>query len=382
MNHRHTADGTPAVCPRGDVLCFSHLRWDFVFQRPQQIASRWARDHRVWFWEEPLRDADRPYVELKPRGGVQVLVPHVPPGLADETAVLRQMLSEYYGIAGMNEPIGWYWTPMMRAVSDHLALSSIVWDCMDELTAFKDAPPDLLRWEGLLLEDADVVFTGGHSLYQAKRNRHGNVHPFPSSVDVAHFAKARDRPREPADQATIPGPRIGWFGVIDERTDFALLDAVARARPEWHFVMLGPVTKVDEADLPRRPNLHWLGMKPYEDLPAYVAHWDVAILPFAHNPSTKFISPTKTPEYLAAGKPVVSTSITDVVRPYGAEGMVWIADGARAFERAIAEALVDDATERLARADAFLAEMSWDSTVSRMQDLVWSATRPAVAAAR
>jgi len=357
-----------------DILFFSHLRWDFVLQRPQHIATRWAAHQQVSFWEEPIHDATSPRLEIREAGPVTVLVPHLRPDDREPDHALRLMLDGWVRHAGIHRPVGYYWTPMMRSFSDHLPYSAVVWDCMDELSAFAFAPPELWRLEREMLNTADVVFTGGHEIYNAKKHRHANIHPMPSSVDTRHFGRARRNPAEPDDQARIPGPRIGWFGVIDERTDLALLDAIAAARPDWHLVMIGPVVKISQEVLPRRANIHWLGLKGYAELPAYIAHWDVAMLPFALNEATRFISPTKTPEYLAAGKPVVSTPIADVIRPYGEKDIVWIAEGPAAFEAAIAAALEEEPTDRLERADALLATMSWDSTVARMQQLVREAT--------
>jgi UDP-galactopyranose mutase len=241
---------------------------------------------------------------------------------------------------------------------------------MDELSAFKGASSLLRDREAELLRRSSVVFTGGQSLYEAKRSQHDNVHPFPSSVDVEHFAEARRIVSDPEDQRGIPHPRLGYFGVIDERFDIELVDAVAEARPDWQLVMIGPVVKIDAATLPSRPNIHYLGAKSYEELPHYIAGWDVALLPFARNEATRFISPTKTPEYLAAGKPVVSTSIRDVVRPYGQQGLVRIADEAREFVHACTAAMAEPAAPRITQADAFLRQTSWDGTWTRMRTLV------------
>jgi hypothetical protein len=263
----------------------------------------------------------------------------------------------------------WYYTPMALTFTRELAPAATVYDCMDELTGFAGAPPELVTLETELLSRADLVTTGGRSLYQAKRQRHHNVHAFPSSIDVAHFAQARLRAPDPADQANIPGPRLGFAGVIDERMDLDLLKQVAERRPGWQIVLLGPVCKIDPATLPRMPNFHYLGMKAYTALPSYLAGWDVGLLPFAQNDATRFISPTKTPEYLAAGLPVVSTSIRDVVMPYGDQGLVRIADGAPAFEAAIAQALDEGRCARLDEIDAFLAGGSWDETARLMRVL-------------
>jgi UDP-galactopyranose mutase len=250
---------------------------------------------------------------------------------------------------------------------------------MDELSAFAGAPEGLLMLERELLARAAVVFTGGQSLFEAKRDKHPRVHPFPSSVDVAHFARARQPQSEPPDQASIGHPRIGFFGVVDERLDLALIDEVARLRQDWHQVIVGPCVKIDPALLPRRPNIHYLGMKKYEELPAYLAGWDVAMLPFARNESTRFISPTKTPEYLAAGRPVVSTSIRDVVRPYGQRQLARIADCPNDFVAQIDAALRDAPGDWLPRVDEFLANLSWDRTWAAMRTLVDEITmRPMV----
>jgi UDP-galactopyranose mutase len=244
---------------------------------------------------------------------------------------------------------------------------------MDEVSAFRNAPRALRDREAELFKRADLVFTGGQSLYEAKRDQHQNVYAFPSSIDRAHFAQARERTDDPADQANIPHPRMGFFGVVDERFDIELLDKISEARPDWHFVIIGPVVKINEADLPRRSNIHYLGAKSYKELPAYLAGWDVAALLFARNESTRFISPTKTPEYLAAGKPVVSTSIRDVVRPYGKLELVRIADNAADFIKAAAEIGMDEECDNhawLARVDSFLSKISWDRTWSEMAELI------------
>ncbi|TVZ48705.1 UDP-galactopyranose mutase [Azospirillum brasilense] len=361
--------------PSQTLICFSHLRWSFVYQRPQHLMSRFARDHRVLFVEEPIHnDTPEPWLDVREDEGVLVLVPRLPAGMDGEAAVTaqRQLLDRYLAEEGVTDPILWYYTPMSLGLSGHLRGALVVYDCMDELSAFHGAPPELVERERQLMARADVVFTGGVSLYEAKRTLHPNAHAFPSSVDIAHFAAARGIVEEPADQAAIPHPRLGFYGVIDERLDIALLDAAAAARPDWQFVLVGPVVKIDPADLPHRPNIHYLGPKSYDDLPHYLAGWDVALMPFARNESTRFISPTKTPEYLAAGRPVVSTSITDVVRGYGDSGVVRIADAPEDFVASVEAALADAADpERLrATADHVLRDMSWDKTQGRMKTLM------------
>jgi UDP-galactopyranose mutase len=360
------------------IVCFSHLRWDFVFQRPQQLMSRFAKTSPVIFWEEPLIEPDLRVPELQVRSArsfpnVTVVTPRLPEKMKEEdrTAALTRLLDAF--IASRPRPlVRWYYTPMMLPFSRQVEGDLTVYDCMDELSAFRFAPPELLSLENELLQTADVVFTGGHSLYEAKKDRHANIHPFPSSVDRAHFTTARAGLPDPADQSAIARPRLGFYGVIDERLDLELLAAVADARPEWQLVMVGPVVKIDEADLPRRDNIHYLGGKDYSELPTYLSGWNVAMMPFAINESTRFISPTKTPEYLAGGKPVVSTPIRDVERHYSKLAAVQIASSAEEFVAACEDmlALDDRSPDWLQEVDLMLASMSWDLTQARMAALV------------
>lgn len=356
---------------RPDVLCFSHLRWNFVFQRPQHLMSRCARHHRVFFVEEPVFEPDlaQPQIDVKVSdAGVHVAVPRLPESRRDDdTVLLRALVDRMIAEHRVRPQMLWYYTPMALRFTDHLTAPAVVYDCMDELSGFVGAPRGLLEAERALLTRAGVVFTGGRSLFEAKRHLHPNIHAFPSSVDVAHFGRARAREvAEPPDQRVIPRPRIGFFGVLDERFDGELIRAAADLRPAWQFVLVGPIVKIGPASLPRAANIHYLGQKTYAELPQYLAGWNVAMLPFARNAATRFISPTKTPEYLAGGKPVVSTSIADVVHPYGDLGLARIADAPDAFIAAIEAALDDDADDRLRRADAFLETMSWDATWAAM----------------
>jgi glycosyltransferase involved in cell wall biosynthesis len=361
------------------LICFSHLRWDFVFQRPQHLMSRFAKEMSVTYWEEPIEIGPGEAAHLRIREAddarnVRIAVPHLPGGMPDgaREAALRRLLDGH--TAAIRGPlIAWYYTPMMLPFSRHLDADITVFDAMDELSKFRFAPPRLLELEQELIDRADIVFTGGSSLYEAKKDRHPNVHCFPSSVDRVHFAKARARQFDPADQEELTRPRLGFYGVIDERFDIDLLDNVARMRPHWSFVMVGPVAKISQDDLPDRPNIHYLGGKTYGQLPAYLAGWDVALMPFAMNESTQFISPTKTPEYLAGGKPVVSTPIKDVVRHYGHLAGVQIAADPEGFVAACEQALAlsrNPESGWLAEADLMLSATSWDTTQARMSGLI------------
>jgi hypothetical protein len=359
------------------VICFSHLRWDFVYQRPQHLMSRLAKCCRIWFVEEPIDVAgDYPRLDIRHEpGGVTVVVPRLPPGTAHERNAMQSRLMDL--LLALEHPqrcMLWFYTPMALPTAPILSPVLIVYDCMDELSAFKGAPASLRLAERALLARADLVFTGGISLYNAKRRLHTSVYLFPSSVDAQHFRRAREVLPEPADQVGIPHPRIGFFGVVDERFDTDLLHKVAAARPDHHFVIIGPIVKIDPSQLPRRANIHYLGKQAYADLPAFLAHWDITMMPFALNPSTRFISPTKTPEYLAGGRVVVSTAIHDVVCTYGRSDVVKIARAVgdktslRSFLDALDRALEQSRDPRAVAqaADREIAGMSWDDTFERI----------------
>lgn len=368
-----------------DYICFSHLRWDFVYQRPQHLLSRFGKTHRIFFIEEPVFDS--PFsiytITKEPTANVWRLVPHLQSEL-NETEVIehqRRMLQELIHTAGITDFVAWYYTPMAFQFTDQLFPLVTVYDCMDELSAFKFAPTGITHWEKKLMDRADIVFTGGYNLYEAKKDKHHNIFPFPSSIDKAHFSSARILQEEPADQAGITGPKLGFFGVIDERFDRDLLDKVASARPDLSFIIIGPIVKIDRDALPHHSNIHYLGSKTYDELPLYLSGWDIAIMPFAKNESTRYISPTKTPEYLSGGQPVISTSITDVVRSYGNNGLVHIADTAEDFIRAADELLAissEEYTMWLQKVDASLATTSWDSTHLAMEEIIQKEVNKAV----
>ncbi len=355
------------------LVVFSHLRWNFVWQRPQHLLSRLARRWRVVFVEEPFTGATEPGLErLQPCAGVKVWRPHVKgsaPGFHDDhLPALQQLLAQAMREERIRDYWTWFYTPMAYPLASELVPAGIVYDCMDELSAFRNAPRQLVQRESALFKAADLVFTGGPSLHNAKRERHPHVHCFPSSVDAQHFARAaQDHPL----QAHLPRPRLGWCGVIDERVDLALVATLADARPDWQVVMVGPIVKIDPGSLPRRENIHWLGQQSYDDLPEFISGWDVCLLPFALNEATQFISPTKTLEYMACGRPAVSTPIRDVVDPYSQ--VVSIAATPEDFIFACEAVLGRSERERTCHADAMaevVARTSWDATAEAMAVLV------------
>ena len=362
------------------IVVFSHLRWNFVYQRPQHLLSRLAATRPVFFIEEPEYDPNAPsrWERNTPSPNVTVLRPRTPvqaPGFhADQLPALEPLIAALGNELSSSTLVAWLYTPMALPLAEALAPTVVVYDCMDELSLFLGAPPELLSRESALIECADVMFTGGPSLFRAKQTRHPNVHCFSSSVDAAHFRIQNTGVIEAEDQAGLPHPRLGFYGVIDERLDLPLLDFVAESRPAWQIVLVGPVVKIDPATLPRRENIHYFGQRSYQDLPRYLAGWDVCLLPFARNDATRFISPTKTLEYMAAELPIVSTPITDVAEPYG--DIVYLGGTPAEFLAACEAALGAGQEERAIRAGKMrrvLAGTSWDVTVSAMEKLLAAA---------
>lgn len=361
------------------IIVFSHLRWDFVYQRPQQLLTRLAQHYRVIFIEEPIYQAGDSFLKkFVPAPNVAVYQPHTPvlaPGFHDaQLPPLRSLLLNL--LPDDANPIAWLYTPMAVPLLPLFHPELVVYDCMDELASFQNPPKQLLQRESALLNMADLVFAGGPSLYQAKKNRHPNVHCFPSSVDSVHFEQALDRHNSHPAHVDIPTPRLGFYGVIDERFDAELIRTMADAHSDWQIVLVGPIAKIDPSVLPQRINIHYLGQQPYQALPHFLADWDVCLLPFALNDATRFISPTKVLEYMAAGLPIVSTAITDVEQPYGK--VVAIAHNATEFvaacERALGATQQQKATLQQSMR-TIIANTSWEATVERMRALLDAMSR-------
>jgi glycosyltransferase involved in cell wall biosynthesis len=370
---------TPADRP---IIVQSHLRWDFVWQRPQQILSRLA-DHRpVLFVEEPifLDDLASPKLDISvPHANVFRAVPHLPGVFREDyergIAEIRRLVQQAILPGGelkrtFNNPIQWFYSPFTApAMLGAFNEIAVVYDCMDELSQFRFAHPDLVRRERLLLANADVVFTGGYKLYESKKRYHTNVHFFGCGVDNRHFGKARlSETPVPADIASLPQPVFGYFGVIDERIDYELIRTVAESRPDASVVMVGPVVKVDAATLPKASNIHWLGQRDYSALPGYVKGFTVCLMPFALNEATQFINPTKTLEYMAAGKPIISTAVPDVVRNF--TPVVRVARSEREFVALTSQAATNPDRALVAQGIEMAANASWESIVGKMRKLI------------
>jgi glycosyltransferase involved in cell wall biosynthesis len=367
----------PSLVDRdGVIVAHSHLRWDFVWQRPQQILSRFAETTGVIFVEE-ARYSDEPRVAprldvSRPVPSVSRVVPVLPSSFRDHYDDAARFVRSRLAIMvrSASSVVQWFYTPMAAPIMlGALDEAVVVYDCMDELAAFRFAPPDLEDRERILLSAADVVFTGGARLFESKSRWHGNVHFFGCGVDASHFARPRQHLSSlPADVAALPRPVFGYVGVIDERLDYALLGEMARAHPRASIVMIGPRVKIDAAELPTEPNIHWLGQRAYDVLPSYLGAFDVCLMPFALNEATRYINPTKTLEYMAAGKPIVSTAVADVVNQFAS--IVHIAHTRGEFNELCEAAVRTDQSHRVATGIARAQRASWDTIVANMQQVI------------
>jgi glycosyltransferase involved in cell wall biosynthesis len=361
-----------------ELVVLSHLRWDWVWQRPQHLVSRIGAGRRTWFVEEPLpvaglaaprlRTADagavtRVWLEVPGEPGTHV-------GFGDPRAASYAVgLLAVLGVPAAARDV-WLYTPMALDLARALVPRLLVYDVMDDLASFAWAPPELLLRQRQALAEATVVFTGGRSIHRGvAAHRPDGVHLFPSGVDVEHYVPARAL--RSADRSR---PVAGYVGVVDERLDLDLLAGLADALPDWEVRLVGPVAKIDPADLPYRPNLVLAGKQPYEALPSVMASFDVALMPFALNDATRSISPTKTLEYLVAGLPVVSTRVPDVVTDFGA--FVRLADDAATFADACRAVRDDDPADRDRRLAPLLARYRWDRIANEMARLMDDALAP------
>jgi len=368
-------------------IVHSHLRWDFVWQRPQQILSRLAQRSHVLFVEEPVYLDDIPAARLDvslPLPRVHRAVPMLPGTLRGEydasIAVIRDLVRKQVAADGplggaFTRTVQWFYTPMPApAMLGAFNERAVVYDCMDELSKFRFAPTELVDRERHLVANADVVFTGGYKLWQAKSRHHGNVHFFGCGVDVDHFARARSEELAVAPELAKFGRKVmGYFGVIDERIDYDLLAKLAHENSDAELVMVGPVVKVDPNELPQGPNIHWLGQRQYAELPSYVKGFDVCLMPFALNEATEYINPTKTLEYMAAGKPIVSTAVSDVVHNF--TPVVTVAETDDDFVTATAAAIQNPDAAMIARGVEQARANTWESIVARMERIVREALR-------
>ena len=358
-----------------EAVVLSHLRWSWVWQRPQHLISRLAAGRCVWFVEEPWpAPVGRPNLHVEEDGPVTRVWLNVPATIGDPTTPDAHLGFDAPGAEGYADlladllgpsadRLAWLYTPMALPLAEALAPQTLVYDVMDDLASFDRASEAVRLGQRQALKAADVVFTGGRSLHAGVRKlRPTRTFCFPSGVDPDHYAAARAL-RRPHER-----PVAGYVGVIDERLDLALVAGLAAALPDWEVRMVGPVAKIDMADLPQAPNLVFTGKVGYDQLPGVMAGFDVALMPFALNQATRSISPTKTLEYLAAGLPVVSTRVADVVADYAS--VVALADDAAGFAATCRAALEQDPAARAAAVAPLVERSTWDAIAERMEELI------------
>lgn len=354
------------------LVAFSHLRWGLVWQRPQHLLSRFSREMPVLFVEEPEFAPTSGDVRLRCDRGVTVVTPLLPktlqsPGFGQAVnRAIARLISPL--LPDDDDLIVWYYTPMaLGAEPDGRRVSLAVYDAMHDLASFQAAPAGTRAQEARLLARVDLVFTGGPTFYRQRRHLHHAVHCFPSGVEAAHFKVASNGVPAPAHLARQRGPVLGYFGVIDERIDLDLIARVAGLRPGWTIALVGPTAKIEESTIPVRPNIVRCGQQAYEDLPGFLAGFDIALLPFARNAATRAFSPTKTLEYLASDTPVVSTRIDDVVTLYGdVVATVTSAGQLAATAEHILERSAAEERGWPARVAKIVAANEWDLIAQRM----------------
>jgi glycosyltransferase involved in cell wall biosynthesis len=367
------------------IIVHCHLCWDWVWQRPQQFISRLSDRHQILFVETigPDPQLSSPLARFHvPENfpNVHVLRLQFPSWRWSDAAFVdrerRRLVQEFVngpGAGRFENPVQWFYDPMaVPSFAGHMDEIATVYDCMDELSKFRTAPPEIKSRERDLLARADVVFTGGYKMWEAKTPFNDNCHFYGCGVDVGHFGKARAPQTEiPGDLASVRKPALGYFGVVDERMDYELIARMADANPDWSIVMVGPALKVESSTLPRRANIHWLGQKAYADLPAYCKGFDVCLMPFAMNEATEFINPTKALEYMAAGRPIVSSAVPDVVRNFGS--VVKVAKSHDQFIRLCRQAVERPDADGIGRGLKMAAANSWESIVARLENHIGEA---------
>ena len=340
---------------------------------------RLARDRQVFFVEEPRVTKGEPFtVVRRVEPNLHVVSLRVPAHLSARALENAQRRCVASLTPKDEHPLLWIYSPAASRAARDLEPSLVVYDCVADHASRAGATATMKENERSLLASADLVLTAGTALFEAKRAHNVSTYPLPSSVDVAHFARARsprneDRAGLLSGLRAIPGPRVGFLGSIDDRVDLDLVDRLAEARPGLHIVLCGALSGVTRWTLPDRPNVHYVGAQDYDDLPEHVASWDAAIFPFRGDVATRRSEPSGLLACLAAGKPIVSTPL-DELGPYVAQDLVTVAHPAQ-FAAAV------DAALRQARSPAvmngrrrareqLLARTSWDRTCSAMFRLV------------
>jgi glycosyltransferase involved in cell wall biosynthesis len=375
------------------IIVHCHLRWEGVWQRPQQFLSRLSKRHRVLFVESPIlkESSEEPTWELlavPEYPNVTVMRTYFPASRFQEGAWVDAKRAEFLKEAlngplegEFTRPVQWFYDPMAApAHMNQFNECAIVYDCMDELSQFRFAPPEIISRERQLLAHADVVFAGGRKMRDSKARFNPNAHFYGCGVDVKHFSRARMPQTEVPSEIRLGEGQLvlGYFGVVDERLDYELIAKLAEANPTWHIVMIGPTCKVDPNTLPQAPNIHWLGRREYSQLPEYTKGFDVCLMPFALNEATEYINPTKALEYMATGRPIVSSAVPDVVSNFSS--VVKVAQSHDEFVEYCRQESLEPDEAAVQRGIRMAEENQWEIIVEKLgghiEDVLNSRTLP------
>jgi glycosyltransferase involved in cell wall biosynthesis len=364
-----------------DLIVLSHVRWTDAWQRPHHVVSRLARERRTWFVEGPSPGGHQPprLVTLADGDVTRAWLEPPPTGEGDGDAAGPETVETYRrllpGLVGPadGDRVVWLCTPLALDIAGALDPTVLVYDvAIDELLSLRGVPQGVALAQKEALARADVVFTASPSLHRSVIEQgRPDAHLAPGGVDPAHFAAAR-RPRTDRGR-----PVAGYVGPIDERIDVALVAALATALADWEIRIVGPVGGIDPAALPRAANITYPGPVPYAALPEVMADLDVAVMPLAVGAAPRSTNPTTALEHLAAGLPVVTTPVPDVVTQFGT--IVDVADDAGAFALACVRALGQSRRRHRNRVAQLLRRHDWDAVTAGMAAVVHDAgTQPSL----
>ncbi len=362
-------------------LIYSQVCWWGVWQRPQEVAKGMTEYHRVLYispvqvHECLMRYPDWKFIERIDKGrGITVFSPMIFSGHYRWGLIFRinrlLILSELRWLLRKERPVIFFTnSPFVDYLVPRLRTSKVIYDVIDDFTAFDWAPQNASRMERYLLSSADIVFTGTYALYKKKKSFCKDATFIPCGVDFSRFQRPEDtNPEpEPEDIQGLPRPIIGYAGTLSERIDTSILSGLAERLPDASIVLIGPVHR-SLGRPPRAHNIHYLGLKRHEELPAYLHRFDVALLPFRLTKAAMAINPVKTLEYLAAGCVVVSTAIPDVERFYA--DVVVIASNPEEFVEKVTFVLHTHNEERIKRGIEFARRASWQKMVDDMEQII------------
>lgn len=363
-------DESLTITPTGkfDLICLAIIDWHFRFQRPQQLATQFARNgHRAFYTRLTFAGAEHPTVDVHPLGErvYEIVLPGeattniyrddlCDPTLSQAFDALRDFIRQHSiaeAICLVQHP---FWTPLAHRLKERYGWK-IVYDCMDDHSGFQYTHPEIVSREQALISSSDLVVASSRALFEYLSAQHSNCLLLPNAGDYAHFSRLP--PRDASPIASLPRPVIGYYGAIAEWFDLEAVRCAAMAHPKWSFVLIGHTFGSNVQQLGDLANIHLLGEKKYAELPGFLAAFDVCVIPFLRTPLTEATNPVKVFEYLAAGKPIVARELPeleplrDTVRLYTTP-----AEFASELERAVR----DDSPAQVAQRQSVARANTWE----------------------